>query len=96
MSAYRTNGPLVLSVISYFYPTAKKPAAPSPVPEPKLTNEELAILREQERQEKLAEKLKEAEEKRKKWEEEKERRRIEKLAVSGVFLAHLSRSEVSL
>ena len=59
-----------------------KKATPEPVhEEPKLTPEELAILKEQQRLEKLAEKQKEKEMLRKKWEEEKERRKKEKALV---------------
>ena len=68
---------------------AKKPATDTVVPEPKLTPEELAIFKEQERLEKLAEKLKEKEELKRKWEEEKERRKKEKAVVNDIDFSYI-------
>ena len=62
------------------FAAAKKPS-PAPVVDPKLTPEELAFLKEQQRLEMLAEKQKERDMLRKKWEDEKERKKKEKALV---------------
>ena len=64
----------------YIFAAAKKPS-PAPVVDPKLTPEELAFLKEQQRLEMLAEKQKERDMLRKKWEDEKERKKKEKALV---------------